>query len=352
MPHFAFKALARSAISGLASKLPLAILTRSIPRDVVILMYHAVSEKAAPHLRHLYDHKTPAQFEADLICLKRHFRLPTWTEFTAESKLPRRSDRPSLLITFDDGLSECYQFARPLLLKHRVPCVFFITKAFVDNRAMFFRHKASLCIEELGKLTVPEQVRTLSTLAVETGGSTSNVAEFADWILQLGFSDERIIDRICRLLGVDIAGALRTLRPYMTAGEIQQLHSEGFTIGGHSVTHPPLWEVSQDVAELEILESCRFVRTLVSAKDVPFAFPFSADGVSRALLRSIAERNSWISTMFGTNGVELDEPFLLNRVNADVPSPRRTKSNALSLIKNSYASCLYRGLTLAGGRAQ
>ena len=111
--------------------------------------------------------KLQQQFEADLIVLKQQFHMPTWVEFAAQRGRLRRPDRPALLITFDDGLSECYRLVRPLLLKHRVPCLFFITKAFVDNRAMFFRHKASLCIESLGSLVMSEQKRALNALAVE-----------------------------------------------------------------------------------------------------------------------------------------------------------------------------------------
>ena len=310
-------------------------------------MYHAVDEAPAPHLRHLYRYKTPAEFEADLIVLKQQFHMPTWVEFVAQRGRLRRPDRPALLITFDDGLSECYRFVRPLLLKHRVPCLFFITKAFVDNRAMFFRHKASLCIETLGSLVMSEQKKALNAFAVEFERSTPNFFEFSNWVLQLKHTDEPIVDRVCRLLDIDVAGALRTQRPYMTVDEIRELHADGFTIGGHSVTHAPLWELHEDAAEREIVKSCDFVRELVSARDVPFAFPFSADNVRRAFLRSIAERNPWISMMFGSNGVELDEPFMLNRINVDGPPSRPSKSNTLSLIKNGYASCLYRALRRA-----
>lgn len=344
MPALGLKALARDAIIGLGSRLPLEALTYSIRRDVIVLMYHAVGEVPVPHLRNLYPYKTPAQFEADLVFLKREFDLPTYAEFAARAHKSRQAKRPSLLITFDDGLSECYHYVRPLLLKYQVPCVFFVTKSFVDNRALFFRHKVSLCIERFRDLSSSAQDGVWAALISEIAGSNFAKSNFLSWIMQLGHADQPAIDRTCALLEIDIAEFLSSQRPYMTSDEIRELHSDGFTIGGHSVTHPALWRTSKETTEFEILESCRFVRDLVGTNNVPFAFPFSADGVNRDLLRSIADRNPWISAMFGSNGIELEEPLLLNRINVDQPPGGSLPSNALPLIKDSYAVALYRSL--------
>lgn len=342
MISLGLKPFVRRTITDFGARLPLRVLTRSVPRDVIVLMYHAIGEKWEAHLRNLYPYKTPAQFEADLIFLKQKFPMPTWAEFVANRAKLQRLERPCVLITFDDGLSDCYRFVRPLLLKHRIPCLFFVTKAFVDNKSMFFRHKASLCIEAFRKLSHLDQDKIVDALAVES--RPRNRIEFANWMLGLGHADLRIIDRVCRLLDIDIDKILKTQRPYMTTAEIQQLHADGFAVGGHSVTHPLLRLLPEEEVEFEVRESCRFVQDILKVKDVPFAFPFSADGVSRSVLRLVAQDNPWISAMFGSNGVDLDEPFLLNRVNADKPPVRTAQSNTLHLIKRSYASVLLRSV--------
>ena len=218
MSRSALNASARNVITRFASKLPLAVLTRSIPRNVIVLMYHAVGDAPAPHLRHLYEYKTPAQFEADLIFVKQHFHLPTWSEFAAGLDKSGRPDRPSLLITFDDGLSECYRFVRPLLLKHQVPCLFFVVKNFIDNRAMFFRHKASLCIEKFEALEGLENQRVLNVLAVEAKRAQFVASQFAGWMHQLGHVDEPTIDRVCRILAIDVNGHVGRATPLYVGG--------------------------------------------------------------------------------------------------------------------------------------
>jgi hypothetical protein len=157
-------------------------------------------------------------------------------------------------------------------------------------------------------------------------------------------------DRVCRLLDIDIDYILKTKRPYLTGDEIEQLRTDGFTIGGHSVSHPRLHLLPDEEIELEIVESCQFVQDLLKVKEVPFAFPFSADGVSRQTLRRITQRNPWITAMFGSNGIDLDEPFIFNRINADRPPSRMVQSNVLDLIKGNYASALLRSARQASAR--
>lgn len=171
------KSLLRSTLSGFGARLPFTLLARRVPRDVIVLMYHAVGESPAPHLRNLYPYKTQAQFEEDLILLKREFVLPTWAEFFANKNMSRLQERPSVLITFDDGLSDCYRSVRPLLLKHRIPCLFFVTEAFVDNRTMFFRHKASLCIEGFHHLSSADRNRFVNAA---TGSGLNCPSEQSD----------------------------------------------------------------------------------------------------------------------------------------------------------------------------
>lgn len=347
------KSLMRSSATSFGARLPLALLTHLIPRDVIVLMYHAVDETPAPHLRNLYPCKTPAQFEADLLLLKQEFALPTWAEFIASDNRPQASERPRVLITFDDGLSDCFRSVRPLLLKHDIPCLFFVTKALVDNRTMFFRHKTSLCIEGFGRLSSLERDRFMAAAVANGLGCLNEPSEFVSWMLGLDQKLDSAIDLVCHLLDIDIDDILKTRRPYLTSDEIRQLHADGFTIGGHSVNHPRLHVLHDEEIEQEIVESCRFVRDLLDTREVPFAFPFSADGVSRHNLRLIIQHNPWIPAMFGSNGIDLDEPFIFNRINADrPPSPSgAAQSNVLDLIKTSYASALFRSVRQASARA-
>src|SRR5690348_7220538 len=110
------KSLARRLGVRAVAGLPRRALERLVPREAVALFYHSIAEKPLPHVRHLYPHKSPAEFEADVIYLKQNYRLPTFREFVDEISNPPRPQRPCAILTFDDGMSQCFDLVRPILL--------------------------------------------------------------------------------------------------------------------------------------------------------------------------------------------------------------------------------------------
>ncbi|MBD0320412.1 MAG: polysaccharide deacetylase family protein, partial [Gemmatimonadetes bacterium] len=133
--------ISRRAGTYLMRLLPLQLYGRILPRAVVGLCYHVVSERRLPHVANLYPYKSPEQFEADLVYLKRNFRVVSYADV-----VEGRVEPNSVHISFDDGYSECFDVVRPLLLKHGLPCTFFISPPYLDNRRMYSFNKASLAL--------------------------------------------------------------------------------------------------------------------------------------------------------------------------------------------------------------
>lgn len=322
-------------------RLPIETLQRRAPRDLVAFSYHVVADERLPHISHIYDYKTAAEFEADVVYLKNRYLLPTWPEFLEERTAGRASGRQSAMLTFDDGMAECFDIVRPILLKHRVPCVFFVSKLFVDNQTMFYRHKVSLCLERVGGASTEEQLRLLRAVGQDCGIGEFSLGGFTSWLRGLEIADEATIDRVCGLVEVDVAAELARRKPYLTSRQITQLAEEGFTIGGHTVRHARLQLLGDAACDREIVESCEFVGQLVGAPDVPFAFPFGGAGLNRRLLGSIVERHPLIKFMFDTGGLATDAPFIIHRIAADEPTGMPAGRSGLdSVIRSGYAELL------------
>ena len=305
-------------------------------------MYHTVSDERLSHLRHVYFHKNAQTFEDDLIHIKRHYHLGDWELLHDSTRRRRPLRKPPAFITFDDGMSECFNVVRPLLLKHSIPCCFFITTAFVDNLRMFYRHKASLCIERVHTATLARQRELLRTVSRDIGPNLNSLESFTQWVKGLTFRDEDQIDQLCELLAVDVNRYLSEHRPYMTQEQICQMAADGFAIGGHSQKHMPLGELDgTEQLESEIVESCRFAARLADRDRVPFSFPFSASNVNRSQLRSIVERHPFISEVFDSKfrirNIQEDKVFIWNRIRADSSEGMGPhKSNLGYLIRHSY----------------
>ena len=323
------------AIAGL----PRRTLEKLVPRETIALFYHSIAEKPLPHVRHLNPHKSPSEFEADVIYLKQNYRLPKFSEFVDEMAGARRPKQPCAILTFDDGMSQCFDLVRPILLKHGVPCSFFITKSFIDNRELFYRHKVSLCIDAMSTKSAEEQASCSRTVARRLGLELSSPGDLKKWIKGLKLAEESMLDAAAQELGVDFEDFLKTVKPYMTSDQVKQLHADGFTIGSHSLRHARFSELSNAQIESDIVESCSFVGSLLGLKKVPFAFPFSAEGVDRQFLRSVAQRHPWVTPMFGTDGLNIDDLYLVNRLPADTPAGvPQGRSGLKEYVARAYAN--------------
>ncbi len=331
------KAHSEGAVAGALGLIPLGAYQALFGGSGLTLLYHVVSDEHLPHIRHLYRYKTEAQFERDLVYLKDNFSLISYEQFEAArlqgSKLPRNA----ALLTFDDGYAECFSTARPLLLKHGVPCVFFVTTDWLDNGRIFYRNVVSLCIDRMRTLEHPDFEAVRSALASVTGLTFGSAGSLERWLRGLNEGEAEALEAVCTLLGVDIDQFLAQQRPYLTKDEVERLAAEGFCIGAHSRSHPRLSLLSDEEIEQEIVGSCELVADITKGSSIPFAFPFNGNGLDRRFLREISERHPSVGLYFDSRGVSPDDQRVVTRVWADPPGwAGPSVSNLGSLIHAAY----------------
>ncbi|GAB4580933.1 MAG: hypothetical protein Fur0022_36780 [Anaerolineales bacterium] len=310
---------------ALAPHIPLTAYRRLLPRNPIGFFYHAISERPLPHLQHLYPLKTSAEFEQDLLWLKQHYTLLDYPALLSLSESPNRQLAESCaFLSFDDGFSECYTVARPLLLKHQIPCLFFLATDWIDNASMYYRGKMSLILEKLRSLDPVAQsdiLQQISSILPDSRSLITDPVSFKTWLLSLQQSAEPLIDQICDLIQLDIPGFLLTHQPFLTRTQIREMQTEGFVFGAHTRRHPKLNTLSQEEQATEIIESCRIVCEIVGQEQVPFAFPFSGSGVDRDFLSRLCTANPHIGLIFDTQKLRRDRPFIFHRIWADKPVP-------------------------------
>ena len=233
--------------------IPLGVYRRLVPRFPLGLFYHVVSDERLPHIEHLYPYKSCAQFEQDLIYLKSRFELLSFDQLLARPHTPPPRRLDSIVVTFDDGFTECLSTVAPLLGKIGVPSMFFVTTDLLDNRQMHYRNKVSLCIDSLEAMEEPAWREAVYELSRGTGIALADRAAATRWLLELRARDTAVVDDAARLLAVDVAGYLASRRPYLRSDEVGELAAAGFTIGAHSRSHAHLGDLEADEVEEEIV---------------------------------------------------------------------------------------------------
>lgn len=134
---------------------------------VLVLMYHRVADDLA----------TPwtvsnAVFERQIDWLRANVDLVSMAE--AQRRIREGNRRAAACITFDDGYADNCDSALPLLIRHRIPCVYFVTsRNVIDQRP--FDHDV-----KRGAPSPPntiEQIRALADAGIEIGGHTRTHAD-------------------------------------------------------------------------------------------------------------------------------------------------------------------------------
>jgi peptidoglycan/xylan/chitin deacetylase (PgdA/CDA1 family) len=289
---------------------------------------------SVPHVQH-YKFLDTKQFEQDLHYLENHFRYLTYEEIVESRSTAEKGAGSGVCLTFDDGFAECTSVVGPILLRHRATCIFFVVTDFIDNQAVFFETRASLCVDAVLRHPVDEVETIFADLGLLTKLHVAEetyrnvipkqmarywsrferrVRPMLIWLLMSGPDEAQLVDEICRRLHVDIDGYLKTKTPYLSREQILQLRSDGFTIGAHSRSHGRLQNLPFDQAEREIVESCRIIRDLTGQTSVPFAFPYFGGGFDRLWLARIREQYPFVGLFFDTQGQRRDAPIVVQRM--------------------------------------
>jgi len=321
----------------IAERLPLPLLRRAVARDVLALFYHTVAGAALPHVAPLYACKSASEFERDLRYLKEHFTPVSHEDLVAARERGRPLPANAVSITFDDGFAECHATARPLLLKHGVPCTFFVIETAIGNRAMMHRNKVALCLARLEAAAAGEAGALLDAVANSCRRRFASLASLRAWAAGLRFRDRDAIDALCEALGVDIAAYLRERRPYLDESQLDSLLRDGFTLGAHTLEHPELAELPWMEASHQIAESCKRMRERTGRVRVPFAFPFNGLALPRGPLAALRDELGSIDLMYDTNNLMRDRAFIVNRIWCDFPARSLEDTNLPALLARAHA---------------
>jgi peptidoglycan/xylan/chitin deacetylase (PgdA/CDA1 family) len=321
-------------------------LEKIVRREVIGFCYHTVSDRQLPHIESLYRCKSVAQFRRDLDFLRRSYKVIGYHDL--DTAHGRSNGKPMAVITFDDGLVECHDVVRPLLLEYGLPAIFFVTTGFVDNRRLFYRQKVALCIESWSRLSGAEATAARSEIARFFDAKVDSDQQLVARLQAATWKEEPAIDSACRTLGIDTDAYLRTVRPYLTTAQIRTLAADGFTIGAHGTSHQRLGVMTEAEARAEIVTACDLVSKIVPGEGsgrVPFAFPFNGRGVEREMMRTIRDTNSQVGLFFDSTELAFEPDFVINRLVVDDPAgATERESNLPSRIRRAYAREIVRPL--------
>lgn len=274
--------------------------------DVIFPFYHAVSDRILPHAMHLYSVRSTVQFEKDLDYLLENFQPVKMSDFL-EGERHENARKASMVLSFDDGLIQCYEQIRPILLRKGIPATFFLNNAFIDNLDMFFRFRVSLLLEMLHKKGAAEKEAAAAVLQCHTKGLGKR-------LLNVGFSERKLTERIAELWDYNFDDYLSENPVYLSSSHIHEMKEDGFEFGSHGIDHPLFSLLSARESVDHIRNSIEDLQSRFGLDYKYFSFPFTDFGVPDETIEELFSKGV-IDAGFGTAGLKEDKwPGYFQRV--------------------------------------
>ena len=272
-------------------------------------------------------------FLAQMEMLAREFRPVDLAQVSAfvqgSSDLPDRS----VAITFDDGYTDNYEQAMPILNRVGIPATFYITVDSVEHR----------------RLPWPSRLRfsfrtTQKKQFVHHGGPSSSLATAAD--REQAYL--KVCDEVCKLAGVELEKRVAQIEDTLdarlpaTSGELMMtweqvkgLAQGGHVVGSHTMTHPNVAFLGIDDARRELSESKQLLESRIGSTVEHFSYPCPAlfpNWTKETIDES--RRVGYKTAVTTNNGVtrRKDDPLALKRVR-----PTKTVDGLRWNLENAFA---------------
>jgi len=253
----------------------------------------------------------------------RQYDIVGWPEAMQRRLAP--TGRTPMHITFDDGFAGVFDHAFPILeARGLVATVFVLTRAgaaIAPDHLLHFE-RLELAFRQAASGSFDANWLGLGVLPLTT------VADRVQSLRQVKRALKQMPDRqrtaasgrVVAVLGVDVATLAIThaTEPRfrkLSADQITELLNAGWTIGGHTRSHPVLAAVDDDQLEYEIQGNADDLVTAFGLKGIPFAYPFGGPGHVDARAQAAVQRAGFacaFTTTPGQNDAQTDV-FRLHR---------------------------------------
>ena len=302
-------------------------LLRQLSDPLTIVMYHYVR----PILKSPYPRIKGLEvdlFREQLKYCCRHYTFVSMPQVVAAAEAEEPLPRHPLLLTFDDGYIDHYQYVLPILLEFKIPGAFYPTACSVLDREMLHANKIHFVLASVSdqkQLTEAmenaiDDARSQFTLLPKTEyrdrfWKTSRLdsasVQYCKHLLQHALPEplrSNILDMLFRrFVSCDPGDFAENL--YLRLEHLKEMRAAGMHIGGHGGQH--LWLNRSSLEEqVDDIDSSIHMLELAEAGD-PFTFCYPYGGYNSETLAALRARQCRAALTTEQGLASLDKATLL-----------------------------------------
>ena len=265
---------------------------KTINNNIHIVMYHYVrniKKSKYPNLKGLEF----SDFRKQIFYLKKNFNILSNNQFIEilnSRKIPKKK---SILLTFDDGYRDHFEYVFPFLKKQDVSAVFYPPIMCVRNKAVLDVNKIHFILakeENRDKILDliflyvkkilnknPQQIgiEKINLLSRYDDKKTILIKRLLQHHLPLPYR-KKIVDKIFKHI-VNYSEEEFSKILYMNKNNIQELYKNNFSIGSHGYNHFWWKKINKNEQEMEIKKSINYFKKIkVFDKNFSVCYPYGS----------------------------------------------------------------------------
>jgi peptidoglycan/xylan/chitin deacetylase (PgdA/CDA1 family) len=230
---------------------------------------------------------TPAAFENQIVLLKATGQFIT-PEYLADNiDFILNSDENYILVTFDDGLKEQYEVAKPILDKHNIKALYFVNSINHIEKEVSLVHKIHLVRSQIEPTFLLEYIETklsdydvrLSEIEKEKAVLHYNYDDTASaclkYLLNFKLTSTQLKSVIDSLFSEKFDSEKTYSDLYMNQQQLQDL-ANGNMLGSHTHSHFALGLLSPAAIESEMSKTIQFLNSFKKNTDLTISYPYGA----------------------------------------------------------------------------
>lgn len=264
-------------------------------------------------------------FESLITFLRRHFNVISLQEYLMHARNCTKLDYNSMILSFDDCYQEIIENALPVLKKHNLPAIFFAPTKSIDEGGYFWWDVFYQLITDTSHIeinnvdqpdpSVQKYLNRIESIIAEP--PQNKIRVMSKFIETLQKSPPYVRLNVSRCI-------LDTYKKYhnnqdsiprvMQWEDIQKLHSDGFEIGSHTVSHQFLSTLSDNEVVNELTASKMKLERKLDDKIRCFSYPGGKYNDKTVELVKQSEYECAFTTQPGLNSNDVNL-YELKRVN-------------------------------------
>jgi peptidoglycan/xylan/chitin deacetylase (PgdA/CDA1 family) len=290
-------------------------------------MYHRVlpketKQQSFSHPGIIVSMKT---FDTQITFLKKHFNFISAEIFVEHLEQHQLFPDRSCLITFDDGWYDNYENAFPILSKHRIPALIFLSTAFIDSNKLFWQESITSLLyhiyqdyqknpsgrEKYRRLLAAWQLDSI--LDRQALGLKSYLFDVVSAFKKRKINTSELRTQL-EALKINDHSQPRVDR-FMSWKEIREMISQNISFGSHGMNHLRFSEIDEVTMDSELSSSKRMIEEKIGSRTgIYFSYP---NGDYTDLAKEKVAQNGYraaFGTKPGTVTIK-DDRFSLKRIN-------------------------------------